>query len=111
MKTLYAGILGIGLFVGGYFFGKTTNNEVRVGNEKIAFEQTDSTLTMKLENAGKSYQLTPIDGELYLGSAQHNMIGATKLAAYETQLKVKPYIDKLSSKVDSLEAQLQRCTK
>jgi len=110
MKTIYAGLLGIGLFVGGYFYGSNNSNEIKVAGEQFSIENVDSSLILNLKNSGKTYELNSIDGELYLGSAQHNMYGAAKLSELNAQKKIAPYINRLSAKVDSLEAKLEQCS-
>ena len=106
MKNIYAGILAIGMAVGGFMYANSTNNTIKTGNDQYTIQQTDSTLNLYSKNLDKSYQLNSLDGELFLGDAQHNMLGATKISAYDAKQSMMPIIDKLSSKLDSLESKL-----
>ena len=108
MKNIYAGIIAIGMAVGGYMYANTTNNTIKTGHDQYTIEQTDSTLNLHSTTLDKTYQLTSLDGDLFLGGAQHNMLGATKLSAYNAKQSMMPIIDKLSTKLDSLESRLAK---
>lgn len=84
MKLIYTGILSIACLIGGYQYGKKTNPEP-VNNEKYSILLSDSTTQIKAHNLDKTYDLTTINGELYLGNAQHNFDGAAKLIFQEAK--------------------------
>lgn len=106
MKNIYAGILAIGMAVGGYIYANKTAKTITTRQDQYRIEQTDTTTNLYSKNLNKSYELTSLDGNLFLGDVQHNMLGVTKLSAYEAKESMMPVIDKLSSKIDSLESRI-----
>ncbi|MBU0472070.1 MAG: hypothetical protein KKF89_02070 [Nanoarchaeota archaeon] len=73
-KTLYTVVVAGGMFVAGMYFGNKMSND-----SDYSIHRTKQAVTLEAENVNKTYPITMVGDEIYLGSAMHNLQGITAL--------------------------------
>jgi hypothetical protein len=70
-------------------------------------EREQGQVMLRSADPNQAYPLTILDGQIYLGDSEHNLIGVRKLSKYEGQQSMQPTVDTLAETNSELEGRIK----